>query len=160
MQVGESFWKEKQRIPAPALKVAAHQCIVAHKSPYFEAFFRERGGAKLGEPLVVDFGGQVCYEAFRKIIDFIYLDDHQWLMDSTASRQSSSTEMIEIIKLAKQYKLDGLSKACETHFKELMVQSFDCTNLLTLKTGRSSSPIPGSQSSIKRNKNTPIEGQQ
>lgn len=68
--------------------------------------------------------------------------------------------MIEIIKLAKQYKLDGLSKACENHFKELMVQSFDCTNLLTLKTGRSSSPVPGSQSSIKRNKNAPIEGQQ
>jgi len=51
--------------------------------------------------------------------------------------------MIEIIKLAKQYKLDGLSKACENHFKELMVQSFDCTNLLTLKTGRSSSPVLG-----------------
>jgi hypothetical protein len=41
--------------------------------------------------------------------------------------------MLEIIKLAKQYKLDTLFKACETHFKELMVQSFDCTNLITLK---------------------------
>lgn len=29
--------------------------------------------------------------------------------------------MIEIIKLAKLYKLDCLFKACESHFKELMV---------------------------------------
>ena len=41
--------------------------------------------------------------------------------------------MIEIIKLAKQYKLDSLFKACELHFKELMVGSFDCTNLIAMK---------------------------
>ena len=41
--------------------------------------------------------------------------------------------MIEIIKLSKQYKLDYLFKACESHFKELMVQSFDCSNLIALK---------------------------
>ncbi len=85
--------------------------------------------------LVVDFGGQVCYEAFRKIIDYIYLDDHQWLLDHSQStdKSASSSEMLEIIKLSKQYKLDALFKACESHFKELMVQSFDCTNLVTLK---------------------------
>jgi hypothetical protein len=44
-----------------------------------------------------------------------------------------STEMMEIIKLAKQYKLDSLFKACEVHFKELMVQSFDCSNLIALR---------------------------
>lgn len=71
--------------------------------------------------LVIDFGGQVCYEAFRKIIDYIYLDDHQWLLDQAAAEISSSTEMVETIKLAKQYRLDNLFKACETHFKELMV---------------------------------------
>jgi hypothetical protein len=46
--------------------------------------------------------------------------------------------MLEIIKLAKLYKLDSLFKACESHFKELMVQNFDCTNLITLKTSGSS----------------------
>lgn len=46
--------------------------------------------------------------------------------------------MLEIIKLAKLYKLDSLFKACESHFKELMVQNFDCTNLITLKTNGSS----------------------
>ena len=51
------------------------------------------------------------------------------MLDSVAD----STEMIEIIKLAKLYKLDNLFKACETHFKELMVQSFDCSNLISLK---------------------------
>ena len=96
--------------------------------------------------LHVDFGGTVCYEAFRKIIDYIYLDDHQWLLDQAASEASSSTEMVETIKLAKQYRLESLFKACETHFKELMVQSFDCTNLITLKNGNGSS-IYGSLSS-------------
>ena len=53
--------------------------------------------------------------------------------------------MLEIIKLAKQYKLDALFKACETHFKELMVQSFDCTNLITLKAAQ-----PGQRAAVVR----------
>jgi hypothetical protein len=76
--------------------------------------------------------------------------------------------MIEIIKLAKQYKLEALFRACEGHFKELMVQSFDCTNLISLK-GGSSPALPsnaaaagGSSSLHKRNKinppSTAIEG--
>jgi len=52
---------------------------------------------------------------------------------------ADSTEMIEIIKLAKMYNLDQLFKACEIHFKELMVQSFDCSNLITLKYSGNSS---------------------
>jgi len=80
----------------------------------------------------------MCYEAFRKIIDYMYLDDHQWLLDQAAAEASSSHEMLEIIKLAKLYKLDSLFKACESHFKELVVQNFDCTNLITLKTSGSS----------------------
>lgn len=59
-------------------------------------------------------------------------------MDQAAAEASSSHEMLEIIKLAKLYKLDSLFKACESHFKELMVQNFDCTNLITLKTSGSS----------------------
>jgi hypothetical protein len=70
----------------------------------------------------------VQYEAFRKIVDYMYLEDLN-VLDSVAD----STEMIEVIKLAKMYKLDNLFKACETHFKELMVQSFDCSNLISLK---------------------------
>ena len=85
-----------------------------------------------GDKMVVDFGGAVMYEAFRKIIDYIYLDDLN-VLDTVAD----STEMIEIIKYAKQYKLDALFKACETHFKELMVQSFDCSNLIALKSSSS-----------------------
>lgn len=58
----------------------------------------------------------------------MYLDDLN-VLDFVAD----STEMIEIIKLAKLYRLDSLFRACETHFKELMVQSFDCSNLIALK---------------------------
>ena len=104
----------------PNVKVQAHQCIIANKSSYFAKFFREQKKSQDGV-MTVDFGGQVCYEAFRKIIDYIYLDDHQWLIDQAAAESSSSTEMLEIIKLAKLYKLEALFKACETHFKELMV---------------------------------------
>jgi len=139
VQVSEAYWREKEKVLIPGLKVAAHQCIIAHKSPYFAQFFKEQkasSGSKNpseDRTLIIDFNGAVCYEAFRKIIDYIYLDDHQWLIDQAAAEASSSTEMIETIKLAKQYKLESLFKACEAHFKELMVQSFDCTNLITLK---------------------------
>jgi hypothetical protein len=58
----------------------------------------------------------------------VYLDDLN-VLDAVAD----STEMIEIIKLAKLYRLDTLFKACETHFKDQMVQSFDCSNFIALK---------------------------
>lgn len=77
---------------------------------------------------MIGFGGQVQYEAFRKIIDYIYLDDLN-VLDAVAD----STEMVEIIRLAKQYRLPTLFKACESHFKDLMVQSFDCSNFIALK---------------------------
>lgn len=60
-----------------------------------------------------------------------------------------STEMVEIIKLAKQYKLEALFKACETHFKEIMVQSFDCSNLISLK---QTNVIPNSTSNFGKRK--------
>jgi len=51
------------------------------------------------------------YDAFRKIIDYFYLDDLS-ILDSV----SDSTEMIEIIKLAKLFQLDALFTAAEHHF--------------------------------------------
>ena len=101
------------------------------KSPYFAKLFKEKkevGQSMENDTLVLDFGGLVQYEAFRQIIDFVYLDDLN-ILDFV----NDSTEMIEIIKLAKQYKLDSLFKACESHFKELMVQTFDCTNFIQVK---------------------------
>ena len=144
VQVGEGYWREKEKVLIPTVKVQAHQCIIANKSAYFAQYFKDHQ-RRGGDTLTVDFAGQVCYEAFRKIIDYIYLDDHQWLTDQTAAESSSSTEMLEIIKLAKQYKLDALFKACETHFKELMVQSFDCTNLITLKAAQ-----PGQRAVVRK----------
>ena len=44
----------------------------------------------------------MSYEAFRKLIDYIYLEDLNVLDFVT-----DSTEMVDIIKLAKQYKLDA-----------------------------------------------------
>lgn len=61
-------------------------------------------------------------------MDYVYLDDLN-VLDTVGD----STEMMEIIKLAKQYRLEALFKACEGHFKELMVQSFDCSNLIALR---------------------------
>ena len=59
--------------------MSAHQCVIAHKSAYFAQFFKDKRPTTSSPDdrvLVVDFGGSVCYEAFRKIIDYIYLDDH------------------------------------------------------------------------------------
>lgn len=63
------------------------------------------------EKLVIDFGGQVQFEAFRKIVDFFYLNDLHVLDNVTDSH-----EILELIKLAKLYKLDSLFKAAEAYF--------------------------------------------
>ena len=60
---------------------------------------------------MIDFNGQVQLEAFRKIIDYFYLNDLT-VLDSV----SDFTEILEIIKLSKLYKLDSLFKAAETLF--------------------------------------------
>ncbi|CDW71651.1 e3 ubiquitin-protein ligase herc2 [Stylonychia lemnae] len=130
--VNDQYWREKEKTIV-STRINAHQCVISHKSPYFYQFFLDKQSQKPPNgqdesKLIVDFNGQVQYEAFRKIVDYIYLDDLN-VLDAVAD----STEMIEIIKLAKQYNLEALFKACEVHFKELMVQSFDCTNLIALK---------------------------
>ncbi len=60
---------------------------------------------------MIDFKEEVLYEAFRKVIDYFYLDDLT-VLDTI----QDSTEMMEIIKLAKLYKLDDLFKAAELYF--------------------------------------------
>ena len=49
---------------------------------------------------MIDFEEGVMYEAFRKIIDYFYLDDL-----SVLEGIQDSTEMTEIIKLSKLFKL-------------------------------------------------------
>lgn len=63
------------------------------------------------DEIVIDFKEEVLYEAFRKVIDYFYLDDLT-VLDTI----QDSTEIMEIIKLAKLYKLDDLFKAAELYF--------------------------------------------
>lgn len=63
--------------------------------------------------IVIDFGGTVLYQGFKKLIDFCYLDDLNVL-----GQINDSTEMIETIKLANQQNLPGLVKAMESFFQE------------------------------------------
>jgi hypothetical protein len=44
-----------------------------------------------------------------------------------------STEMIEVIKLSKLFKLDELFKAAETHFQETLVSWFDNSTVFSIK---------------------------
>lgn len=60
---------------------------------------------------MIDFNGQVQYEAFRKIVDYFYLNDLN-MLDAI----QDSSEILEIIKLSKQYKLENLFKAAEAYF--------------------------------------------
>jgi len=83
---------------------------------------------KKEDKLIVDFGGQVMYEAFRKIVDYLYLNDLTVL-----SGIADSTELLEIIKLSKLYKLDALFKAAESHFQEVMFAWFETSSHLSLK---------------------------
>lgn len=77
---------------------------------------------------MIDLKEEVLYEAFRKIIDYLYLDDLS-VLDSI----QDSNEMIEIIKLSKLYKLDELFKAAELHFQETLVSWFDNSTVFSLK---------------------------
>jgi hypothetical protein len=82
------------------------------------------------EKIVVDFGGQILYDAFRKVIDYFYLNDV-----AVIEGVSDSVEMMEIIKLAKTYQLKALFHAAESHFRDIMYQYFDSSssNIFTIK---------------------------
>ena len=93
--------------------MTAHIAIIATKSIYFQQIFLEKIAKKTrkDEKLIIDFNGQVQYEAFRKIVDYFYLNDLT-MLDSI----QDSSEILEIIKLSKLYKLEGLFKAAEAYF--------------------------------------------
>lgn len=108
----ESFWHEKPHLPC-SKQIQAHIAIIATKSIYFSQVFLEKIAKKTrkDEKLIIDFNGQVSYEAFRKIIDYLYLNDLSML-----ELIQDSSEILEIIKLSKLYKLETLFKAAEAYF--------------------------------------------
>lgn len=110
--------------------IYGHTGIIAAKSAHFAKIVREKLPQKVRKEdhLVIDFGGQVNYEAFRKIVDYLYLDDLKVLDDIT-----DSTELLDIIKLSKQYQLDQLFKAAEVHFQEVMQSWFETSSFLQIK---------------------------
>ena len=77
---------------------------------------------------MIDFNGQVQWEAFRKIVDYFYLNDL-----SVLDGVSDFTEILEIIKLSKLYKLEGLFKAAETYFQDIIPLGFDNYSIFSLK---------------------------
>jgi len=105
----DTYWREKTKTACPH-KIAAHCAIIASKSSYFHKLFIEKA-TNTKEPIVIDFGEAVMYEAFRKIADYFYLDDI-----SVLESISDSQEMLEIIKLSKLFKLNDLFRAAECHF--------------------------------------------
>ena len=52
----------------------SHLSIIANKSSYFYKLLKEKQ-TDGEEEIVIDFKEQVLYEAFRKIVDYFYLDD-------------------------------------------------------------------------------------
>lgn len=103
--------------------------MIVTKSTYFQQLFFDKlkKRANNNEKIVIDFGGQVLYEAFRKVIDYFYLNDV-----AVIESVSDSVEMMEIIKLAKLYQLKALFQAAESHFREIMFQYFDNSTLFTI----------------------------
>jgi hypothetical protein len=62
------------------------------------------------------------------VIDYFYLNDV-----AVIEGVSDSAEMMEIIKLAKIYQLKLLFQAAESHFRDIMFQYFENSNLFTIK---------------------------
>ena len=108
----------------------AHIAIIATKSNYFQQIFQERIPKKTrkDEKIVIDFRGQVYYEAFRKIIDYFYLNDL-----SVLDAVKDSSEILEIIKLSKIFNLTNLFKAAESYFQEIMFLWFENHSVFSLK---------------------------
>ena len=95
--------------------------IIASRSPALGKLLREavqnqKTGPSDHRKIVIDFGGSVLYQAFKKLIDYCYLDDLCVL-----GQICDSTEMVETLKLANQYSLTQLVKAMESYFQEQMV---------------------------------------
>ena len=141
----ESFWQEKPHLPC-SKQLQAHIAIIATKSGYFQQIFHEKIAQKTrkDETLVIDFNGQVQYEAFRKIVDYLYLNDLSML-----ELIQDSSEILEIIKLSKLYKLENLFKAAENYFQEIMFLWFENHSVFSLKPNIIAS-ITGQSSSAKR----------
>lgn len=101
------FWKQKQKTNC-SIQIYSHSAIIASKSPVLSKIIME-AKAQMGSSLsgdkkiVVDFHGQYLYQAFKRVIDYCYLADMNLFNDI-----SDSNEMIEIIKLANQFKLGGM----------------------------------------------------
>lgn len=87
--------------------------IIASRSKLLREKFLERLSERKESDrqtkIVVDFGEQVHYQAFRKIVDFCYLGN-----TAVINGINDSTEMIELIKLASALGLSQLLKAAET----------------------------------------------
>lgn len=51
--------------------------MIANKSPYFFKLLKEKQNALASkdDAIEIDFEEGVMYEAFRKIVDYFYLDD-------------------------------------------------------------------------------------
>jgi hypothetical protein len=51
--------------------------VIANKSPYFFKLLKEKQNALTSKDdlIEIDFEEGVMYEAFRKIVDYFYLDD-------------------------------------------------------------------------------------
>ena len=112
MAQSDNYWREKQRVSS-SIRINAHISVIANKSPYFFKLLKEKQSslASKDDSIEIDFEEGVMYEAFRKIIDYFYLDDLNVLEGI-----QDSTEMTEIIKLSKLFKLDDLFRAAEIHF--------------------------------------------
>jgi len=81
----------------------AHIAVISLKSPFFRQLFKEKMKLKKSkdEKIVIDFEGKVLYSAFKKIIDYLYLDDLTML-----EAIADFSEMMEVTKFAKQHKLE------------------------------------------------------
>lgn len=79
----EEFWKPKLKTQCN-IEINSHMGIIASKSLVLSQLLIENIQAQEGDKsslandkkkIVVDFKGKILYQAFKKIIDFCYLDD-------------------------------------------------------------------------------------
>lgn len=109
------------------MQIQAHMCILASKSPVLAKMMLENKinqtrnqTNKDYKKIVIDFQGEVLYQAFKKIVDYCYLEDINIL-----GQINNSNEMIEVIKLANQFGFTSMIRATENFFTDNMLQLLD-----------------------------------
>mmetsp|Transcript_6640 Transcript_6640/g.6491 ORF Transcript_6640/g.6491 Transcript_6640/m.6491 type:complete len:569 (+) Transcript_6640:716-2422(+) len=89
--------------------ISCHKIVLASRSDYFKQLLKNTSTIEI----------TYSKEAFNKVIEYIYLDDMEILLETISSCKSYD-QVVELLELANNFKLSELQKACQTHLMQIL----------------------------------------